>query len=174
MNNNLQDIALNMHNYYRRQVATGWMPDKTNGYAPRAKNMLGLVRKILYNPTEKPCRRSLLPQAYDCTTNNIGQNCKTAVDNCPTTKPTATAGYALNYYRVNKYQLTESEILAEVSQSRLPITRSLLNAFCSRRAIMLDVEFFETDFYILPRTTAHFCFVSLREIISRWLFEAQC
>ncbi|EPB71049.1 SCP-like protein [Ancylostoma ceylanicum] len=89
----MEVVALNMHNYYRRLVATGWAKDKKSGYAPRAKNMLAM--------------------AYDCTTSNIGDDAKTKVTGCPTTTPTATAAHSLNYYRVERFDMTKEELLAE-------------------------------------------------------------
>ncbi|RCN47145.1 SCP-like protein [Ancylostoma caninum] len=94
LSNDLQDIAVDMHNYYRRLVATGWDPTK-DGYAPRAKAMNALN--------------------YDCgdpkVQDNIGSATKTLVDNCPKDAPTATGGYSLNHYYENTYKLSPEELL---------------------------------------------------------------
>ncbi|EPB72333.1 SCP-like protein [Ancylostoma ceylanicum] len=82
MANDLAATALHMHNHYRqvpfdeRQIATGWMVDKKDGYAPTAKQMLALE--------------------YDCAV--IGGQAKRKADNCPSTAPTADPGYSLNHF----------------------------------------------------------------------------
>ncbi|EYC42661.1 hypothetical protein Y032_0522g2890 [Ancylostoma ceylanicum] len=83
MSNDLQTIATDMHNYYRRLVATGWGLDK-DGYAPPAKSMLAL--KYVCD---------------DASNNNIATATKTLVDTCPDTPPPATAGHTLNHFYMN-------------------------------------------------------------------------
>ncbi|KAL6730419.1 hypothetical protein Aduo_001397 [Ancylostoma duodenale] len=94
MSNNLQAIAVDMHNYYRRLVATGWKKSK-NGYVSRAKAMLGLK--------------------YQCgdKNNTIGTDTKALVDSCNKTAPTATNAYSLNYFYKDDYQLSREELLKE-------------------------------------------------------------
>ncbi|EYC12155.1 hypothetical protein Y032_0048g1641 [Ancylostoma ceylanicum] len=90
MSNDLEAIAVGMHNYYRRLSATGWAVNGKGGYAPTAKNMLSV--------------------AYDCT-GNIGTETKDMVADCDTKIPTPSAGYAVNYYRVGKHELPEEKIM---------------------------------------------------------------
>ncbi|RCN32218.1 SCP-like protein, partial [Ancylostoma caninum] len=65
MNGDLEAIAINMHNYYRRLSATGWAKDAKGDYAPIAKAMPALK--------------------YDCTTgaDKIAQKTKELVTDCP-------------------------------------------------------------------------------------------
>ncbi|KAL6730421.1 hypothetical protein Aduo_001399 [Ancylostoma duodenale] len=94
LSNDLQDIAVDMHNYYRRLVATGWDPTN-DGYAPRAKAMLGLN--------------------YECgdpaVQNNIGSATKKLVEGCPKNAPQATGAHSLNHYYENTYKLSPEELL---------------------------------------------------------------
>ncbi|KIH53012.1 SCP-like protein, partial [Ancylostoma duodenale] len=94
MSNDLQNIAVDMHNYFRRLAATGW--DQTNdGYAPRASAMLALN--------------------YECgdpkDNNNIGKLTNAMVENCDKKAPPATGGYSLNYYYEQTLQLSREELL---------------------------------------------------------------
>ncbi|RCN32219.1 hypothetical protein ANCCAN_21981 [Ancylostoma caninum] len=103
MSNDLQDIAVGMHNYcsfsvtglhYRRLVATGW--DKTNdGYAPRASAMQALSY-VCGDPNDP---------------NNIGKLTNAMVEKCDKNAPPATGGYSLNYYYEQTFQLSREELL---------------------------------------------------------------
>ncbi|RCN47170.1 hypothetical protein ANCCAN_06747 [Ancylostoma caninum] len=86
----LENVAINMHNYYRRLSATGWAEDKIDGYAPTAKKLPAL--------------------AYDCA--GIGAKSYAKATNCPNTAPAADAGYSLNYYYVQEYE-TPKTVLFE-------------------------------------------------------------
>ncbi|RCN50384.1 hypothetical protein ANCCAN_03610 [Ancylostoma caninum] len=88
MTYDMQTIALNAHNYYRRLTATGWAQD-SKGYAPRAKKMQALK----YDCTNAGAESK--NQAHDCT--KIGQY-------------TAKAGYSLNYATFD-YTVSEQDAL---------------------------------------------------------------
>ncbi|KIH53037.1 hypothetical protein ANCDUO_16846 [Ancylostoma duodenale] len=92
MSNDLQDIAVGMHNYFRRLAATGWDQTK-DGYAPRASAMLALN------------------YVCDANANNIGKLTKALVDDCNKDAPPATNGYSLNYYYERTLQLSREELL---------------------------------------------------------------
>ncbi|RCN45874.1 SCP-like protein [Ancylostoma caninum] len=95
MTADLHTIAVRMHNYYRRLVATGWAKDKKIGYAPTAKNMLEL-------------------KYVDCTpADTLAAETKTKVTGCPSTAPQASTGHSLNYYYVNRYDIPREQLLHE-------------------------------------------------------------
>ncbi|KAK6727985.1 hypothetical protein RB195_005567 [Necator americanus] len=81
----LQNMAVNMHNYYRRQLATGW-GSQMSGYAPTAKQM------------------NLLK--YDC--DNLGKDTKDNKLVC------GTQDYAtINYHKVKNLTATPEDVLKE-------------------------------------------------------------
>ncbi|EPB77803.1 hypothetical protein ANCCEY_03071 [Ancylostoma ceylanicum] len=80
--------------YYRRLVATGWQEVK-DGYAPRAKAMLG----VKYG-----CGNSSV-------LDNIGNLTKILVENCPKNPPQASIGFSLNHYYNRTLQLSAEELL---------------------------------------------------------------
>ncbi|EYC42634.1 hypothetical protein Y032_0522g2877 [Ancylostoma ceylanicum] len=94
MSDDLHAIAEGMHNYYRRLVATGWQEVK-DGYAPRAKAMLG----VKYG-----CGNSSV-------LDNIGNLTKILVENCPKNPPQASIGFSLNHYYNRTLQLSAEELL---------------------------------------------------------------
>ncbi|KAL6729147.1 hypothetical protein Aduo_000229 [Ancylostoma duodenale] len=96
MTDDLQTIAIDMHNYYRRLVASGWGKDKV-GYAPRANAMLGL--KYLCGDPTNPI--------------NIGKDTREFIDKCPKDAPQPTAAYSLNYFYKETYKLSREELLKE-------------------------------------------------------------
>ncbi|RCN47146.1 SCP-like protein [Ancylostoma caninum] len=96
MTGDLQTIATDMHNYYRRLVATGWGKDKV-GYAPRANAMLGL-KYVCGDPNVQ---------------GNIGKATKDLIDTCPKDAPQATAAYSLNHFYKETYKLSREELLQE-------------------------------------------------------------
>ncbi|KAL6729120.1 hypothetical protein Aduo_000204 [Ancylostoma duodenale] len=90
LTNDLEAVAINMHNYYRRLSATGWAEDKIDGYAPTAKQLPALE--------------------YDCT--GLGTKALAKVTGCPKNAPDADAGYSLNHYYVQEYK-TPKAVLFE-------------------------------------------------------------
>ncbi|EPB71052.1 hypothetical protein ANCCEY_09844 [Ancylostoma ceylanicum] len=50
MTDEMEETAVNMHNYYRRLIATGWAEDPKSVYAPRASKMNYL---LAYEETTK-------------------------------------------------------------------------------------------------------------------------
>ncbi|RCN48583.1 SCP-like protein [Ancylostoma caninum] len=97
MNWDLETIAVDMHNYYRRLVATGWAMEKKGGYAPTAKDMYSV-------------------KYADCTgADTLAQDTKTKVTDCPSTAPTPDVGRSLNYYYVTRYDIPEEQLLQEVA-----------------------------------------------------------
>ncbi|EYB97138.1 hypothetical protein Y032_0143g2413 [Ancylostoma ceylanicum] len=95
MNSDLETIATDMHNYYRRLVATGWAKDKKDGYAPTAKDMYALK----YTDCQAP--------------DTIAEDTKAKVTGCPSTAPQADPGRSLNYYYVTKYNIPREQLLQE-------------------------------------------------------------
>ncbi|EYB99849.1 hypothetical protein Y032_0119g803 [Ancylostoma ceylanicum] len=81
----LEQMALNMNNYYRKLVATGWAKDN-KGYAKWASKMPALK--------------------YDCT---IAEKSNTQAD-CAKDTYTAEAGHSLNWHK-EKYPATREETL---------------------------------------------------------------
>ncbi|EPB72822.1 SCP-like protein [Ancylostoma ceylanicum] len=98
MNSDLETIATDMHNYYRRLVATGWAKDKKDGYAPTAKDMYALVGHK-YTDCQAP--------------DTIAEDTKAKVTGCPSTAPQADPGRSLNYYYVTKYNIPREQLLQE-------------------------------------------------------------
>ncbi|KIH57283.1 SCP-like protein [Ancylostoma duodenale] len=98
MNGDLEAIATNMHNYYRRLSATGWAKDAKDDYAPLAKAMPALK--------------------YDCTTgaDKIAQKTKALVTDCPTSVTPNIAGHAANYY-LSTHDKPREEVLQETIKS---------------------------------------------------------
>ncbi|KAL6729149.1 hypothetical protein Aduo_000230 [Ancylostoma duodenale] len=99
MNGDLQAIAVDMHNYYRRLSATGWAKDAKDGYAPVAKAMPALT--------------------YDCTqgANKVAAKTALLVKDCPAAPATGNMpGYALNYH-LSKYNLPREQVLREAIKS---------------------------------------------------------
>ncbi|EPB75188.1 SCP-like protein [Ancylostoma ceylanicum] len=92
----MQTMATNMHNYYRRVLATGWGED-SNGYAPRAKQLPALE----YNCKDIGKKTLAL---IDCT----------KVDSLHTI--TATPGYTLNYHK-ESYKVSREETLEKAITS---------------------------------------------------------
>ncbi|EYC12055.1 hypothetical protein Y032_0048g1587 [Ancylostoma ceylanicum] len=95
MSNDLQAIAVDMHNYYRRLVGSGWAPDKS-GYASPATKMTAVE--------------------YDCDTkvgqDSIGKLTKELAATCaPPYQPTQ--GYSRNYHVEKDLTKSRTEVLKE-------------------------------------------------------------
>ncbi|VDM82868.1 unnamed protein product [Strongylus vulgaris] len=88
----LQKMARDMHNHYRRLVATGWAKDN-QGYAPPAKAMQQL--------------------SYDCDT--IGESSKSKAD-CDLNSYTADTDFSINYFIYDK--VSKEEALQKILVSR--------------------------------------------------------
>ncbi|KIH58822.1 SCP-like protein [Ancylostoma duodenale] len=93
MTNDLQTIATDMHNYYRRLVATGWGEDK-DGYAPPAKSMLAL---------KYVCK--------DQANNDIATETKKLTEACPDTAPNPTGAHSLNHFYLKSLDYSREELL---------------------------------------------------------------
>ncbi|EPB70430.1 SCP-like protein [Ancylostoma ceylanicum] len=96
LNQDSNNAALWMHNYYRGLLASGWAKDKksNSGYAKTAKQMRALE--------------------YDCgnaTNPNGATNTYNLIKDCPRVNPTATNGYSLNFLRIDDYQISEQDAL---------------------------------------------------------------
>ncbi|KIH48052.1 hypothetical protein ANCDUO_21882 [Ancylostoma duodenale] len=96
MNTDLETIAVGMHNYYRRLVATGWAKDKIDGYAPTAKDMFA----VKYSE----CKAG----------DTLAEETKTIVTGCPSTPTQGNQGRSLNYYYVSKYDIPREQLLQQV------------------------------------------------------------
>ncbi|KAL6725221.1 hypothetical protein Aduo_007288 [Ancylostoma duodenale] len=72
--------ALNLHNYYRRVIATGWAMDKKIPYAPRAAKMNALE--------------------YKC--DPLGKDALAKITNCEWPVPAADAGRPQNTHKIDK------------------------------------------------------------------------
>ncbi|EYB87840.1 hypothetical protein Y032_0256g357 [Ancylostoma ceylanicum] len=90
MTNEMQVTAVNMMNYYRRLVGTGWAQD-LKGYAPIAK---GLVR-----------------MNYNCDV--LGEGAKTIADKCDETQYLPLKGRTLSYHIVNQVNVDKKTLLKE-------------------------------------------------------------
>ncbi|EYB95196.1 hypothetical protein Y032_0162g3400 [Ancylostoma ceylanicum] len=89
MTDDIRDTILNVHNYYRRLLATGWAKDKQLTYAKPAAAMLALE--------------------YDCTAEDTIMN---TLKNCDGTK--AQIAGANNYEALKKFNLSEEEAVEEI------------------------------------------------------------
>ncbi|EYC12052.1 hypothetical protein Y032_0048g1585 [Ancylostoma ceylanicum] len=87
MTHDMQITAMDMANYYRNLVATGWAQDKKD-YAPPAKNMNALE--------------------YDCDTAGVGAKVEAA--KCTAASYTPTPGYVLSSYKA-KLDIPRVEVL---------------------------------------------------------------
>ncbi|KAL6729349.1 hypothetical protein Aduo_000413 [Ancylostoma duodenale] len=98
MNTDLETIAVGMHNYYRRLVATGWAKDKIDGYAPTAKDMFAMYSECKAGDT-------------------LAEETKTIVTGCPSTPTQGNQGRSLNYYYVSKYDIPREQLLQQAITS---------------------------------------------------------
>ncbi|EYC30523.1 hypothetical protein Y032_0005g2695 [Ancylostoma ceylanicum] len=80
LTDDMTTTALNIHNYYRRVIATGWAEDKKAGYAPRAAKMNAL--------------------AYECKT--FGKDALDKITNCEWPVPAATGNRPQNTHKIDQ------------------------------------------------------------------------
>ncbi|KIH64802.1 SCP-like protein [Ancylostoma duodenale] len=86
----MQMTAVNMANYYRRLLGTGWAKDK-NGYAPIGKKMF--------------------PLKYDC--DLLGYYAKVLADRCVVPTKAAARNWVLTSYKVNGVDADPKAVLEE-------------------------------------------------------------
>ncbi|KIH46627.1 hypothetical protein ANCDUO_23318 [Ancylostoma duodenale] len=86
----MQVTALNLANYYRRLLGTGWTKDK-NGYAPTSKMLYAL--------------------GYEC--DKLGAGAKAKIDNCQKPPYTADQGWTLTYYKVDNVNIDSKTVLEQ-------------------------------------------------------------
>ncbi|RCN35090.1 hypothetical protein ANCCAN_19052 [Ancylostoma caninum] len=89
MTENMQTTAQNMHNYYRRLIATGWARNKQTVYAPIAAKMLAVT--------------------YDCT--GLGKEAKDKSSDCRSDIGTPTSGRAMNKLEIKNYTMPLQDAL---------------------------------------------------------------
>ncbi|EYC12174.1 hypothetical protein Y032_0048g1649 [Ancylostoma ceylanicum] len=87
MTDEMEKTAVDMHNYYRRLIATGWAEDPKSLYAPRASKMNYLK--------------------FDC--DNLAAPMKTAINKCQV--PADTAGQ--NVHVINRWDISRQAALEE-------------------------------------------------------------
>ncbi|EYC12172.1 hypothetical protein Y032_0048g1648 [Ancylostoma ceylanicum] len=88
MTDEMEETAVNMHNYYRRLIATGWAEDPKSVYAPRASKMNYLD--------------------FDC--DNLAVPMKTAINKCQI--PADAPGQ--NVHVIDKWDISRQAALEEV------------------------------------------------------------
>ncbi|RCN47204.1 SCP-like protein [Ancylostoma caninum] len=86
----MQMTAVNMANYYRRLLGTGWAKDK-GGYAPTAKMLYAL--------------------GYEC--NTLGSGAKAKIDNCQAPPYTADQSRTLTYYKVDDVNIDPKTVIEQ-------------------------------------------------------------
>ncbi|EYB86886.1 hypothetical protein Y032_0272g954 [Ancylostoma ceylanicum] len=97
LSDELKEAVENMHNYYRRLLATGWAKNKlsSTGYAPIASKMLAVK--------------------YAC--DAIGEEAYTKSQNCDAAIGDPTAGRGMNKLEIKNHTMSHQEALEEAMKT---------------------------------------------------------
>ncbi|EPB71054.1 hypothetical protein ANCCEY_09846 [Ancylostoma ceylanicum] len=109
MTDEMEKTAVDMHNYYRRLIATGWAEDPKSLYAPRASKMNYLVGLSFngHNNKSGTAMKDTKMQKFDC--DNLAAPMKTAINKCQV--PADTAGQ--NVHVINRWDISRQAALEE-------------------------------------------------------------